>query len=263
MGTSRLVVQTPKIGRHRIDLFRCKLRSAHGPHGRAIQLWLRHTLGNRFADCRIATVAPQPFARGETRAERGTTGVLTVAASASRAAHLAVINLVPECDHFTRSTLRNCAAASSFTRRIGTSAFRWICSRAFDLPGRRRCARTRRNATSGSCTPAIHNPIDSPGYIIRDIERTIRTHGQSARTMLGALRRFHLTCESVGKNLALASGPISGERLKNYVIAALGIGCAIPRAMEGDEYSVGVALRKLLLVIMHHSIRRPMSGKGG
>ena len=54
---------------------------------------------------------------------------------------------------------------------------------------------------------------------------------------------------------------VPSERLKDYVVTALGIRRPIPRTVESDEYSIAIAGWELFLVVMHHRIRSPMGGK--
>src|SRR5215470_3230913 len=53
------------------------------------------------------------------------------------------------------------------------------------------------------------------------------------------------------------------ERLKDHVVAALRIRRPIPGTMKCDEDTVAVPPGKLLLVVPHHVIRRPVCGKRG
>src|SRR5258708_11311241 len=78
--------------------------------------------------------------------------------------------------------------------------------------------------------------------------------------MLGFRRRLYRSRETIRKYLALTGGVVCAERLKNYVVATLGIWCSIPGAVEGDEVAAPIPGRELFLVVTHHCIRRPVGG---
>ena len=56
---------------------------------------------------------------------------------------------------------------------------------------------------------------------------------------------------------------VAGKRLEHNVVSGLRIRRPIPRAVESDKHAVSVALGKLLFVVVHHPVRRPVSRKCG
>src|SRR5260370_37556462 len=107
----------------------------------------------------------------------------------------------------------------------------------------------------------LDNREEASAYMAGNIERPVRSHPQATRTMFGFARRLHRSREPIRKYLALAGCSVPGERLKHNVVAALRIWRSIPGPVEGDENAVTIARWKLLLVVPHHCIRRPMSRK--
>src|SRR6184192_539690 len=98
-----------------------------------------------------------------------------------------------------------------------------------NIPGK--CRRTGTSSDTrgtGVGAPTIDNPVDAPAYVVRDIERSIRSHRQAGGTMHGFGRRLHCSREAIGKDLALARCVIAIERLKNHVVTTLRIGRTIP-----------------------------------
>src|SRR6266849_671260 len=81
--------------------------------------------------------------------------------------------------------------------------------------------------------------------------------------MFGFGRRLHRSRETIRKYFAWAGCAVPGYWLKNDVVATLRVWRTIPRPVEGDEDSITVARRKLLLVVANHCIRRPMGRKCG
>src|SRR5262245_25887265 len=78
------VADSPDIGRQRSDFGTGELRAAHGRHGTAIVLRLRHTLRDDLRDGLQTPIAPQPMLAGQIRREWGALGVGSVAARARR-----------------------------------------------------------------------------------------------------------------------------------------------------------------------------------
>ena len=56
--------------------------------------------------------------------------------------------------------------------------------------------------------------------------------------------------------------PLRRESLEDDVVAALGVGSAIPGAVESDEEAIAIGGWKLLLVIEDHGVGSPVCGKG-
>src|SRR5271154_5172448 len=79
--------------------------------------------------------------------------------------------------------------------------------------------------------------------------------------MRGFIRRLYGSRETIRKDLALPCRVIAGERLKDHVVSALRIRRPIPGTMECNKDAISVALGKLLFVVMHHSVRPPVSRK--
>src|SRR5690348_3984065 len=84
------VPQPPDIGRDGRELLAGELRSAHGGHGAAVFLRLRHAAADGALDAAQAAVAPHPFAGSEIRAERRAFALRAVTAGAGARSHLAV-----------------------------------------------------------------------------------------------------------------------------------------------------------------------------
>ncbi len=186
-----------------------------------------------------------------------------MAARARRSAHFAAVDTLTKLNHFSCCAFRNGKRrrASLWMRAL------WrLCGHLGRIAGRSRCARTWRDvfgtafgAVVGAAS--IDNPVDTSANIVGHIERTVRSHRQATRTMFGFARRLHRSREPIRKYLALAGCSVPGERLKHDVVAALRIWRPVPGPVEGDEDAVTIARWKLLLVVPHHCIRRPMSGK--
>src|ERR1700728_752127 len=79
--------------------------------------------------------------------------------------------------------------------------------------------------------------------------------------MCSAIRSLYRTGETVGEDLAIALCVFTLEWLKHQVITALRVWGPIPRTVKGDEDAVSIAFGKLLPVVAHHRVRRPMGGK--
>src|SRR5882762_1641892 len=189
-----------------------------------------------------------------------------MAARARRSARLAAVDALTERNHFSCRAFRNGKTAHCGRTGVWMRALWRFRGHLNGIAGRSCCARTCRDVrgtTFGAALgPAtIDNPVDPSAYIVGNVERTIRSHRQATGTMCGFGRRLHRSRETIRKYFALAGCAVPGERLKNHVVATLGIGRAIPRPVEGDEDAVTVARRKLFLVVAHHRIRRPMGGK--
>src|ERR1700722_14888268 len=73
--------------------------------------------------------------------------------------------------------------------------------------------------------------------------------------------RHHRSGKPVRKYLAATGGMIARQGLEHHVVAALGVGRSIPRAVEGDEHAVTIVARKLLLVVQRHPVGCPMRRK--
>src|SRR3954453_22385907 len=125
-----VVAQAPDERGYRRQLLRGEFGSAHRGHWRAILFRLRHPFGDRFLDCRITAVAPQPFFVGEIRAERSTFSGVAVATDARSVADLPVIDLIAQCDHFRCDAFGQSAAADILVRSL-----RWFRGRSYDFFG--------------------------------------------------------------------------------------------------------------------------------
>src|SRR5215469_9931984 len=80
--------------------------------------------------------------------------------------------------------------------------------------------------------------------------------------MLCTFRSLIPSRETLCENLAITRCMLSLERLKDYVVATLRIGCSIPGTVKCDENTVTVMRRELFLLITHHRVRRPVGRKG-
>src|SRR5215475_2975090 len=140
----------------------------------------------------------------------------------------------------------------------------WLRRSRNDLACRSGRAGAWRYAARGadsSATAAIDDAIDPALDVVRDVEGSIRSDGQTARTMRRAFGGLHGSRESVRENLAIASGLLAVHRLEDDVVAALRIRRTVPGAVEGDEESVAIARRELLTVIVEQCVRRPVRGE--
>src|SRR5437762_8028392 len=171
-----------------------------------------------------------------------------MATSASRSAHLTVIDAIAQRNHVSR-----CSFGNARTRDCGRAGL-WMCAlRRFggdfdDDAGRSRGARAWRELRGTAFrTAPIDNSVDPSAHIVRNVKRAVGSDCEAARTMFGFLRRLHRSRKTVCKYFALAGRAVAGERLKNYVVAALRIWRPIPRTVEGDEYAVTVAGGELFL----------------
>src|ERR1700738_4969633 len=153
-----------------------------------------------------------------------------MAARARRSTHFAAVDAVTKLKHFACCAFRNgkCGHTGLWMRALGR--LRGHFNR---IAGRSGCARTCRDVRGTACgpapgPPAIENPVDPSAYIVRNVERTVRSYRQATGTMCGFARRLHRTRETIRKYFALAGGAVPRERLKNHVVTALRIGRAIP-----------------------------------
>src|SRR5262249_1429186 len=80
-------------------------------------------------------------------------------------------------------------------------------------------------------------------------------------SMYSATRGLDCPREPISKYFTLAGCALAGEPLKDHIVAALLVRSPIPGSVEGDEHAITVAGRKLLLVVKHHGVRRPMRRK--
>src|SRR2546425_7309865 len=76
--------------------------------------------------------------------------------------------------------------------------------------------------------------------------------------MGGLSRLLHGSREPVGEDLVASRGLPVRERDEHDVVAALREGCAVPRAVKGDERAAAVVSRKLGAVVEDERVRRPM-----
>ena len=81
--------------------------------------------------------------------------------------------------------------------------------------------------------------------------------------MGSAVRSSVRSRKAVCKHLATARRTTPLQWLKDAVVAALRLWRTIPGAMKGNEYAVTITGWKLLLVVVHQRVRRPVSGKRG
>src|SRR5437764_15403336 len=104
---------------------------------------------------------------------------------------------------------------------------------------------------------------DSPNpsaLIVRDVQRAVRSFGQSDGPMLGTPGGFFRSGKPVGESLAVPDGSSARERKEDDLVAILRAG-PVPRTVKGDEGSVSVAHRKLRASIKQQPIGRPMRGE--
>src|SRR5207253_3175587 len=131
---------------------------------------------------------------------------------ARRAADLTTINAFTKLHHFTRRALRNGKSAGCDLTGVRMRALRGLGGLLDNIPGK--CRRTGTSSDTrgtGVGAPTIDNPVDAPAYVVRDIERSIRSHRQAGGTMHGFGRRLHCSREAIGKDLALARCVIRSE----------------------------------------------------
>jgi len=74
----------------------------------------------------------------------------------------------------------------------------------------------------------IRDAVDASANIVGNVQRAVRPHCQSRGAMFRFRRRFHRSGETIRKYFAVAGSAVTGERLKDYVVTALRIGCSIP-----------------------------------
>ena len=186
-----------------------------------------------------------------------------MAAGASSTADLSVINAIAERDHIVRGALGNrTAAARRGLARIGIRSFRRIRGSSHDFTRRARGAGAWRNlAAAVRRSTDINDLVNPPSHVVGNVQRTIGSDGDPAGPMRGFVRRFIGARETVRKHLARPRRVIAGERLVDDVVSGLRIRRAIPRAVKRDEHAAAVARGKLCLVVVRHSIRRPVRGE--
>ena len=152
-----------------------------------------------------------------------------MAAGARRSAHLAAVDALTEGNHFSCRAFRNGKTAHCGRTGVWMRAL-WRFRGHFNgIAGRSCCARTCRHVRSTAFGAAmIDNPVDPSAHIVRNVERTVRSHRQARGTMCGFGRRLHRSRETIRKYFALAGCAVPGERLKNHVVATLRIRRPIP-----------------------------------
>src|ERR1700735_2496093 len=96
-----------------------------------------------------------------------------------------------------------------------------------------------------------------------NIERTDGSDRHARGTMQGLAGRLHGAGKSVRKYLAATGRLIARERLEHHVVAALGIGRSIPRAVEGDEHAVAIVARERLFFLQGPPLWGPNGAKKG
>src|ERR1700693_2668823 len=237
------MAHTPDISCQCFSLLRRKLRPTHRRHRTAIFLWLRHTVSNRSRDSREAAIAPQPFlvlAR-ERRPQRRALAIITVAARASRSAHLPVIYPSTQghhcgCRAFGHRSIALSRSSRASIRMRALRRFRGCCNGSAGRSGQARAWRHVCGATF--CAAKIDDAVNPSAYVIGNVQRTVWSHRQARGTMGGLGRGFLPPREAIRKYFALAGRALPGERLKDYVVATLRIRRSIPRAVERDEDAV-------------------------
>src|SRR6266446_8345136 len=182
-----------------------------------------------------------------------------MAAGARRSAQLATVDALTELNHFSCCAFRNGKRGRAGVWMGALWRLRGLYNGIAGWSCRARTCRDVRGTAFG--TALIDNPVDASAYIVGNVERAIRSHGQARGTMFGFGWRLHRSRETIRKYFALGGCAVPGEGLKDYVVATLRIWRAIPRPVEGDENTVTVARRKLFPVVAHHCIGRPMGGK--
>jgi len=126
-----------------------------------------------------------------------------MAACARRSTHLAAVDALTEHNHFSCRAFRNgktvhCCRTSVWMRPLGglRGDFNGIARR-------RRYAWTWGDVCDAAFRAAsIDNPVDPSANIIGNVERTIRSHGQTSGTMFGSSGRFHRSGETIRKYFA-------------------------------------------------------------
>src|SRR5215472_14008277 len=79
--------------------------------------------------------------------------------------------------------------------------------------------------------------------------------------MLGAARLLDRSGKAVGENNAVPRRTLRRERLEHNVVTALGVRCAVPRAVEGNESAIVVARGEARAGVDHDIVRRPVRWK--
>src|ERR1700690_2853118 len=126
---------------------------------------------------------------------------------------------------------------------------------------RRRTGARRDRAPRASRAALIDNSVNPSTRAVGNVERAIGSDCEARRTMFGALGSSYSARKTVREDFAVAGRMIACQRLKDDVVAALRVGRPVPRTVEGDEYAITIAGWKLVLVVMHKRIRRPMGRK--
>ena len=187
-----------------------------------------------------ASVAPQPFAAGEVGSDRRALAVRSVASAAGPAGDLAVEDAAAERNLLPSS--RREAPEEAASPAFGMNPFR-----------RRRGGRRARSvgADDGRGLDAFNvgsadesDAPDAPVHVVGDIKRAIRPDGEPRGPERGPAGLLHSAGEAVGEDHVGARGLAVGERLEHDIIAALGAGRAVPRAVEGDEGAAAIGRRE-------------------
>ncbi len=222
----RSMAQGPDIRGEGGELLGSELRTSHGRHGAAVLFGLRHSLLNDLLDSGVAAVAPQPLVGGEVRPQGRTRGMRAVATRTGRAAHFTVVDAIAQRDHLPRGAFGNrkvsrAGVGMGSLRRFGysfldlTGGSQWTGA---GCVGRRAVARTA----------FVHDSIDAPADVVGNKQRAVRPTATPEGRCAAPSGVFTAPAKPSAKISQPPAALIAEERLKDYVIAALRVGRAIP-----------------------------------
>jgi hypothetical protein len=185
------MAERPDVRGQGLQLLWSELRSTHRRHRAAVLFGLRHSFSDGFHDSGVASIAPQILFRREVRTQRRSFTILTMASRTGSPARVAVINALTERNHCSRGARGNRKVCGSCRAGVCMRSFRRIglaIRQRTSRSGRARAWSTGRVGIFG--TAPIHDAVNRAVDVVGDIERPVRTYGNTRRTMQGAPGRF-------------------------------------------------------------------------